>query len=750
MKKIFLNFFLILIFSTNLSFSNEINEIKIIGNKRISNETIMVLGDIKSGQNFTNNNLNNTLRKLYETNFFSDINITLENKILKIELIENPIIEKINIIGIKKKSLVEALKDSMSLKDRMSYTDFQFNKDINQIKNILKTSGYYFSSIKVTKEENIEFNSIVLNLDIELGKKARIKDIIFIGDKKFKDKRLLELIASEEYKFWKFITNKVYLNKSLVDLDIRLLENYYKNNGYYNVKILNSFAELDGAEGSFKLTYNIDAGKKYYFNELNLDLPEDYNKSDFDSISKLFSSLSNKEYSLDNINIILNEIDEIASLQLYDFIKIDVKENIVDENKINFIFFVKDSDKFYVEKINILGNFNTLEEVIRNKLIVDEGDPFNEILYNKSINEIRSLGIFKKVDTEIIDGSTSNTKILNLSVEEQPTGEISLGAGIGTTGGVLGGSLKEKNFMGSGVTLDSSFQISDDGIKGSITYAKPNFNYTDNTLFTSIKSTTQDNLSSSGYKITNAGFSLGTKFEQYENLFFSPEIEFTQEDLTTNSSASNSFKKQEGSYSDFYFNYALLYDTRDNAFNPNRGNVFIFNQELPLISSDNEIRNTLRFTKYKSLNDSKDMVGKASFYLSAINSIDGSDVRISKRTRIPYSRLRGFEKGKVGPKDGSDYVGGNYAAAMNFSTNLPGILTSFENLDFSYFIDVGNVWGVDYDSSLDDTNKIRSSTGVAIDFITPIGPLSFSWTQPITKHSSDKTETFRFNLGTTF
>ena len=141
MKKIFLNFFLILIFSTNLSFSNEINEIKIIGNKRISNETIIVLGDIKSGQHFTNKNLNNTLRKLYETNFFSDINITLENKILKIELIENPIIEKINIIGIKKKSLVEALKDTMSLKDRMSYTDFQFEQDLNQIKNILKTSG---------------------------------------------------------------------------------------------------------------------------------------------------------------------------------------------------------------------------------------------------------------------------------------------------------------------------------------------------------------------------------------------------------------------------------------------------------------------------------------------------------------------------------------------------------------------------------------------------------------------------------
>ena len=144
------------------------------------------------------------------------------------------------------------------------------------------------------------------------------------------------------------------------------------------------------------------------------------------------------------------------------------------------------------------------------------------------------------------------------------------------------------------------------------------------------------------------------------------------------------------------------------------------------------------------------MIGKVSFYLKAINSLDGSDVRISKRGQVPYNRLRGFEKGKVGPIENSDYVGGNYITALNFSTNLPSVLTSFENLDLSYFVDIANVWGVDYDSTIDDSNSLRSSTGVALEFISPIGPLSFSLTHPITKKSSDKTETFRFNLGTSF
>ena len=144
------------------------------------------------------------------------------------------------------------------------------------------------------------------------------------------------------------------------------------------------------------------------------------------------------------------------------------------------------------------------------------------------------------------------------------------------------------------------------------------------------------------------------------------------------------------------------------------------------------------------------MIGKASVFFKAVNSLDGSDVRISKRAHMPYNRLRGFEKGKIGPIDNSDFVGGNYVSAINLSTNLPGIFQTIENIDFSYFVDIGNVWGVDYDSSLDDSNIIRSSTGLAMDLITPVGPLSFSFTQPITKKSSDVTESFRFNLGTTF
>ena len=749
MHKFLIKAILIIFLTTSSAIAEILNEVEINGNQRISEGTIIILGGIKKNVDYDNNKLNSILKNLYDTNFFNDIQLKLSDGKLSINVSENPIIEDIEITGIKKKEYIKKIFEEITLKNRKSFTENQLLKDINLIKNILKTSGYYFAKVESSLVENNELNSIRLKINIDLGEKAKIKKISFIGDKKIKDKKLLEAIASEEHKFWKFISNKVYLNQSTIELDKRLLENYYRNLGYYKVKVLNSFSEFSDG-GYFKLIFNIDSGNKYFFNNFNLNLPDDYNKSDFNKIEKIFNELKNENYSLDNLNLILKEIDKIASERLYEFIDAKVDEEIIEDNKINFTFNIIDSDKFYVEKINILGNFQTIEEVIRNKLIVDEGDPLNNLLHTKSIDNIKSLRIFKTVKSEIKEGSNSNLKIIDIIVEEQPTGEVSLLAGVGTTGTTVGGGITEKNFLGKGINLETNLEISEETIKGKFIYSKPNFAYTDNTLFTSIKATTSDFLTDYGYKVKETGFSLGTRYEQYENLFFSPEISMSFEDLKTNSTASSQLKKQEGTYEDFYFNYGLSYDLRDSAYRPTSGNQTTFYQDLPVISGNNELSNTLIYTQYKSLNSSADMIGKASLYLKAVNSLNDSDVRISKRNQVPYNRLRGFEKGKIGPVDNTDYIGGNYVTAINLSTNLPGILNTVENIDFLYFIDIANVWGVDYNSAIDNSNKIRTSTGIGLDWLTPIGPLSFSLTQPLTKTSTDKTETFRFNLGTTF
>ena len=741
---ILFNFFFI-----NFAFSNDINKIKIIGNQRLSIETIKVIGNINLEDNFNEEKLNDLTKKLYESNFFSDLSVKFDENILTISLSENPIIENIEIEGVKMNSMKEFILENISLKNRKPFTNDLLKSDLEFINNVLKTNGFYFAQVKNIISKNNELNTIKLNFSVDQGSRAKIKKINFIGDKKIKDKKLLEIIASEEHKFWKFISNNVYLDQSRVNLDKRLIENYYKNLGYYNVKVLSSYAELNNY-GNFNLIYNINAGDYYYFNNLILNLPSDYNPEDFIEIQSFLKKLKGEKYSIDEFNKILIDIETIASLNLYDFIDAKVEETIVNDNKLDLIFNITDSSSFYVEKINILGNYTTIEEVIRNKLIVDEGDPLNQILYNKSLDNIRSLRIFKNVNSVIKDGSNLNLKEIDITVEEMPTGEISLAAGVGTSGTSVGAGIMEKNFLGRGINLKSNLEISDDSIKGQFVYSKPNFGYTENTLSTSLRAITTDFLTDYGYKVSELGFFIGTEFEQFENLNFSPSLSLSKENLETNSNASSNLKKQEGNYLDLFFNYGLDYDLRNSKFRPSAGNRIIFDQQLPLLFDGKEITNTIILDNYKKLSDQSDMVGRASLYLKAVNSFSSDDVRISKRATVPYNRLRGFENGKIGPIDNNDFIGGNYVSTINLSTNLPFILPTIETLDFSFFVDVANVWGVDFDNTIDDSNAIRSASGIGLDLLTPIGPLNFSLAHPITKKNTDQTESFRFNLGTTF
>ena len=740
---------IIVIFSFLLSFANAetLKKFEISGNKRISDQTIIIFSEIKINEEITKTKLDEVIKRLYKTSFFKDINLSFENQTLFLKVEENPIIEKLEITGIKKQSLVEFIKGKLQLAEMKSFDQNLLSSDINLIYNILKTNGYYFAKISSAKNVDETLNTLNLKIDVELGEKAKIKKIVFLGEKIFKEKRLKEVIVSQEHKFWKFISRNVYINEELINLDKRLLANYFKNNGYFNVKIENSFVEFD-KDSNFNLIFNITPDKKYFFNDFSLNLPSNYDAKLFENITKKFSKLKGDTYSLLKVNDLLDDINDIALSRQYEFINASINETIKGD-RIDFDINISESDKFYVEKINIIGNYNTLEEVIRNNLIIDEGDPFNEILFNKSVNNLQSLGIFKKVKTDVKDGSNNSLKEIDINVEERPTGEISVTAGFGTSGETIGAGIKENNFLGKGIKLNTNFELTSESIKGQFVYAKPNFNYSDNTLFTSIKSSTSDFLTDSGYKTSEIGFSLGTKFEQFQNIFLSPEIDFLIEDLETTSGASNILKKQEGSYTDLYFNYSINQDLRDKKFRTEDGYVTTFSQELPLVSDNSEISNAFEITNYRKLSSTSDMIGKVSFFGKTITGLS-DDVRISKRLNVPSSRLRGFQRGKVGPVDNNDYVGGNHISALNFSATLPTLVQGLDNLDVGLFFDAANVWGVDYDSSIDDKSKVRSSAGVALNLMTPIGPLSFSFANALSKASSDKTETFRFNLGTQF
>jgi len=745
MFNLFFKIFFVFLFLTFSSFSKNYNNVLINGNERISNETIMVFLELPEEKFLDENSINTILKKIYQSGFFKDVVVKIKNKNLIIDVIENPIIQTVFIEGIKKNKIEESLYEILFLKDRSSFNSTLVKKDEINIINFLKTEGYYFSDV-VSSLKELDDNKVDLFYKINLGKKAKISKISFIGDKKFKDSTLRNIIISEEYKFWKIISGKKYLNENFVNYDKRLLNNFYKNKGFYKVIIESSFANYLG-DDEFELIYNISSGKKYSFNELNLKLPVDYDQANFNNLILLFDDLKGQNYSLNAIDKILAEIDKIVLNKQFEFLKSTVVEQI-DQNLINLTFNIEESQKFYVEKINIFGNNVTREDVIRNNLMVDEGDAFNELLQAKTLNNLKSLNFFNKVDAVIIEGSSDNQKIINFTVDEKPTGEITAGAGVGTSGGTIAFGVSENNFLGRGIEFASDLTLSEETIKGLISFNNPNYKGSNRSLNGTLESTVTDRLTGFGYKSNKMGVSIGSGFEFYEDLYWVTGISSYVEKLDTVSTASESIKKQEGSYFDTLFNYTFSYDKRDQKYKPTDGFLSRFTQNVPLISDSYTLTNSYDYKLYNEW--LKENISSFGFYVKTANAMSNKNVKLSDRLFLPSSKLRGFERGKVGPKDGNDYIGGNYAMAINVATTLPQIFPNLQNTNFSVFFDAANVWGIDYNSTIYDESKIRSSVGMGIDFFTAIGPLSLSLSESITKSPNDITETFRFNLGTTF
>ena len=743
-KVLFKSFFLILFFFSSYGLSESLNKIVIIGNDRISDETIKLFISTNINEEIDDVKLNNILKDLYETNFFKDISVKFDNQTLSIIVLENPIIENIFYNGIKSDRILEIIKQGTLIKQRSSYNESVINKEKIKIESILKNLGYYNSSLDILINQT-QNNLVSITYDIDLGKKSKIKKITFIGNKGFKDKKLRRIITSTEYKFWKFISGRKFLNQSSVFFDEKLLMNFYKNNGYYNVKINSSFAKLID-DNNFELIFNINSGAKVFFGELDLNLPVDFDENNFSSIKKLFKEVKGKPYSINTIDKILDEIDTITTLEQYKFIKANVTETL-SANSIDLKFNIEEGEKFYVDRINIFGNNITKENVIRNQLMLDEGDPFSEILVNKSINNIKSLNFFKTVNSKVVTNNENFTKSIDISIQEKPTGEIYASAGAGTSGASLGFGIKENNFLGNGISLDTNFLLSSDSFKGKFSVTNPNFNNSDKSIYVSAEAIETDNYKSFGYKTNKTGLSIGTDFEYLKDFYLGIYNSHFYEVIDTNSTASAQQQAQEGNYWDSFLKFNMNYDKRNQKFQTNDGFKSFYSLDLPIISDTNTIKNYYNYSHY--FNFIEKNFSSISIYLQSANSLNNKDIKLSERITIPSSRLRGFEYGRVGPKDGDDFVGGNYAYSINFVSNLPNILEDSQDFDLLVFADAADIWGVDYNSSIKG-NGIRSSVGVALDWLSPIGPMNFSFAYPVTKKTGDKTETFRFNLGTTF
>jgi len=732
-----------LFLSLNLS-ADIVQKLNVTGNDRISEETIKVYGEIVLNEDYSEIEVNNILKNLYETYFFEDIKISLVNGVLNIKVKEYSTINFVDLRGEKSTKIKSKILEQLKLKAKDSFVESRLYDDVDKIKKIYASIGFNFATVeaKIEKFDNKRVNLIYV---LEKGKKTNIAKINFIGDKKIKEKRLRDIIVSEEMKFWKFLSKNTFLNVNNTNLDKRLLINYYKSLGYYDVQVLSDSAEIS-KDDSTTLTYTINAGNRYRVTKISTNVSEVLDKKAFLPLEKTFTKYVGKYYSPFSVKKILDELDLLIANSDLQFIEHSVNELLEDESielKIN----IYEGSKKVVEKITIKGNTITDETVVRSELLLDEGDPFNSLKLEQSIAKIKARGIFGNVTKTVKDGSDKNQKVVEILVEEKATGEITAGAGIGTNGGTLAFGVTENNWLGRGVSVSTNIDISKENFKGSLSVNDPNFNYSGNAVGYNISRTTTDK-ATSGYKnnVTSAG--IRTSFEQYKDIYLTPGLDFSFDKLTVNSTASTALKKQKGTYSDLSFSYGIRSDKRDRVYAPRDGYISNFSQKLPVYADSPSIRNNYNFSKYQSF--TKGTIGAFKFSAAAITGLSDNDVRLSKRISLSSNQLRGFENGKIGPKDGNDYVGGNYAWNTNFELSLPDLLPESTKTDIGMFLDFGNLWKVDYAKSIDDSNKIRSTAGLNASWTSPVGPMTFVLSQNISKASTDVTETFNFKLGTTF
>jgi outer membrane protein insertion porin family len=512
--------FFIVLFSAfiNVTLKAEVvNKIEVFGNDRISLETIKIFGDVNIGENYETSDISQIIKKLYETKFFSNISIKLQNNTLQITVNENPMINLVTFNGEKTKKYKEALTEILSLSEKTSFIKSFVKSDVNIIKEFYRNLGFYFIEIDL-QIEKLDKNRVNLVYTFNKGEKAKISKIFFLGDKKIRDMKLRDVITSQEARFWKFISRNIYLNKGRIELDKRLLINYYKNIGYYEVDIASSSVEYSEGEG-FVLSYSINAGKRYKFKKIYASVADELDKSAFVSLQKDFDEVIGEYYSQSKVTKILEKVDKLSEQKELQFVNHRLLETL-DGDGVEININIFEGKKFTIERVNIVGNSITNDGVIRGELEVDEGDPYSALLVNKSINNLKARRIFANVEEKIIEGSLPDLKVLEITVQEKATGEISAGAGVGTDGTSFMFAVKENNWLGKGVSVQTKLNISPETLRGSLGFKDPNYKFSNNAVFGTFSLASADFLETSGYESSKTGLSLGTSFEQYEDLYF--------------------------------------------------------------------------------------------------------------------------------------------------------------------------------------------------------------------------------------
>ncbi|MFN3858316.1 MAG: outer membrane protein assembly factor BamA [Caulobacter sp.] len=744
-----------------------IQRIVVTGNERIEASTVASYLPIQPGDTVDPARLDLALKTLFRTELFSDVKIEFQNGDLLVRVVENPIINRVVFEG-NSSIKDDKIRDELTIRPRGIFTKAKVQADVQRIIELYRRAGRI--SVTVTpKVVELPQKRVDLIFEISEGPKSGVLDINFLGNAEYSDGDLAGVVVTEESAWYKFLSSNDNYDPDRVEYDKEQLRKFYRNRGYYDFRIISAVAELAPNRNGFVITYTLEEGPRYRFGKVSVET--ELKKLDGAVLEQLLPIRSGELYQDTKIEQATDALTFAAGAAGFAFV--DVRPRYVpnrENNTVDVVFVVREGPRVYVDRIDIVGNNRTLDSVIRREISVSEGDAYNRVLVDRSRNQIRALGFFKEVTIEEVPGSAPDRTGLRVTVEEQPTGELTFSAGYSSVDQlILDLGISERNFRGRGQNLRARVSVGSLRQQVDFSFTEPRFLNRDLRAGVDLYTYRYDFSEQTAFDTATTGLNLRAGFPLTANASMGVRYVLRSDDVQVDDSLCNAgavstiLCAQRGSNITSAIGYTVRYDRRNDPINPTRGFYVELNQDLAGVGGDvNYLRTEASGGWYYGFN--KDFIFSATGSAGYIDGWRGDNVRINDRFYKGGNTFRGFETAGLGPRDTSlgrgDALGGKMFAIGTFELTVPTFLPEQYGIKAALFTDFGTLGMLDdidrqvspgvFDPDIEDGLGLRAAAGISIFWRSPMGPIRFDFSQVLAKEDYDKTETFRFSTSTRF
>lgn len=733
------------------------SQVVITGNERVDAATILSFARIARNQPVTAADLNAAYQRLTNSGLFENVAITPQGNTLKIAVTEYPTISVINFEGNKiiKDAQLAAI---IQAKPNRVYNPAQIEADAQRLARAYSEDGRMAARVvpKVIRRDN---NRVDVAFEIKEGKVTSIERVTFTGNRSFSDRRLRQVLETKQAGIFRTFVKNDTFNASRIPVDRQKLIEFYQARGYKNVQVTGVSSQMSRQRDAFFMTFNIIEGQKYHFNAINTSSEIDGLAPD--EFAPLTKIRQGQTFSPKAIELAVTRMEQLAIKKGVQFVRVDPR--ITEDPRtqsVNVDFVLVRGPRVFVQRIDIEGNTATLDRVIRREFRTVEGDPYNPREISNAADRIRGTGYFKSVDVNTKPGSNSDQVVVDVNVEEQPTGSLGFGASYSKTDGIgFNASLEEKNFLGRGQYLGLSLGTTKDNNSSSIRFVEPAFLGRDVALKFSAIYATSSSATNTNYDTRRISIEPALEFPVSERGRLQVSYKIGEDTLNNVPADSSEILQREetdkGSqrYSGPGLRYS--YDTSREQIDPRFTWRFNVDQQFWGLGGDVKGGQTTAKIVGERKIFNEEATLRASLEGGAVDATDGSTIL----QRFSGSQIRGFESYGIGPRDlnaaNRDALGGNYYWVGKVEAEFPIGLPEEYGITGGVFWDVGSVWGLDDTNGtggneVDDSMHVRSAVGVSLFWKSAIGPLRLNFSRAIKKESYDKTQNFDLSLSTQF